>query len=105
MEELMNTFVLLYNGGTAPSSPEEGAKSMKVWQAWFEKLGKTIVDAGKPFGQGKVVTSSGVRDGAHAANGYTIVQAESLTAAATIARGCPIIADGGEVQVFETMAM
>jgi hypothetical protein len=101
----MNTFVLLYNGGKAPSSPEEGAKVMKVWQAWFDKLGKTVVDMGKPFGQGKTVTSSGIKDGAHASNGYTIVQAESLAAAATIAKGCPIISDGGEVQVFETMAM
>jgi hypothetical protein len=101
----MNTFVLLYNGGKAPSSPEEGAKSMKIWQAWFEKLGKSVVDAGKPFGQGKTVTSSGISDGAHASNGYTILQAESLSSAASIARGCPIIADGGEVQVFETMAM
>ncbi len=101
----MNTFVFLYNGGKAPSSPEEGAKVMKVWQTWFDKLGKTIVDAGKPFGQGKTVTSSGIRDGAHASNGYTIIQADNLSAAATIARGCPLVADGGEVQVFETMAM
>ena len=78
---------------------------MKVWVAWFEKLGKTIVDAGKPFGQGKIVTSSGIRDGANASNGYTIVQAENLSAAAAVAKGCPIIADGGEVQVFETVAM
>jgi hypothetical protein len=101
----MNTFVLLYKGGKAPSSPEEGAKSMKVWMAWFDKLGKTVVDMGKPFGQGKVVTSSGIRNGANASNGYSIIQADSLPAAATVAKGCPLIADGGEVQVFETMAM
>jgi putative intracellular protease/amidase len=101
----MNTFVLLYKGGKAGSTPAEAEKIMKVWMGWFEKLGKTIVDPGKPFGQGKVVTSSGIRDGANASNGYTIIQADNLSAAAAVAKGCPIIADGGEVQVFETMAM
>jgi len=101
----MNTFVLLYKGGKTGSTPAEMEKIMKVWMGWFEKLGSAIVDAGKPFGQGKVVTSSGIRDGANASNGYTIIQADNLSAAATVAKGCPIIADGGEVQVFETVAM
>ncbi|MGA2641155.1 MAG: hypothetical protein ABSG21_09660 [Spirochaetia bacterium] len=101
----MNTYVLLYKGGKAGSNPSEVEKIMKVWMGWFEKLGKTLVDGGKPFGQGKTVTASGIHDGANASNGYTIIQAENLTAAAAVAKGCPIIADGGEVQVFETVAM
>jgi hypothetical protein len=101
----MNTYVLLYKGGKAGATPAEAEKIMKVWMGWFEKLGTTLVDGGKPFGQGKTVTSSGIRDGANASNGYTIIQADNLPAAAAVAKGCPIIGDGGEVQVFETVAM
>jgi hypothetical protein len=101
----MKPFVLLYKGGKAGSTPAEAEKMMKVWTQWFTKLGKTVVDMGQPFGQGKTITAKGVKDGANASNGYTIIQAESLNEAAGIAKGCPIIADGGEVQVFETMAM
>jgi hypothetical protein len=101
----MKTYVLLYKGGKAGANPAEAQKIMKVWMGWFEKLGKTLVDGGKPFGQGKTVTSSGVRDGANASNGYSIIQADNLSAAAATASGCPIIADGGEVQVFETVSM
>ncbi len=105
LEDHMKPFVLLYRGGTAGSTPAEAEKIMKVWTQWFEKLGGALVDGGKPFGQGKVVTSAGVRDGANASNGYSVIQAESLSDAAGLAKGCPIVADGGEVQVFETMAM
>ncbi|MGA2479019.1 MAG: hypothetical protein ABSG63_09765 [Spirochaetia bacterium] len=101
----MKPFVLLYKGGKAGSTPAEAEKIMKVWMQWFEKLGSSLVDGGKPFGLGKIVTAKGVKDGANASNGYSVIQAESLNAAAGLAKGCPIIADGGEVQVFETVAM
>jgi hypothetical protein len=35
-------------------------------------------------------------------NGYTIVSADSLDAAAELAKGCPILDDGGSVSVYET---
>jgi hypothetical protein len=101
----MKPFVLLYKGGKAGSTPAEAEKIMKVWMQWFEKLGKSVVDAGKPFGPGKTITAKGVHDGANASNGYTIIQAENLSDATALAKGCPLIGDGGEVQVFETMAM
>jgi hypothetical protein len=101
----MKPFVLLYKGGKAGSTPAEAEKIMKVWMQWFEKLGSSLVDGGKPFGLGKIVTAGGIKDGANASNGYSVIQAENLSAAAGLAKGCPIISDGGEVQVFETVAM
>ena len=65
----MKPFVLLYKGGKAGSTPAEAEKIMKVWMQWFDKLGKTLVDGGKPFGAGKTVTAKGVHDGATASNG------------------------------------
>ena len=103
----MKKFLVLYSGGKAPTTPQEGEASMRVWRAWFEKLGDKVVEAGAPFGGSKSVNGSGVQDGAsgNISNGYSILQANDLAAAAGIVKQCPIIAEGGKVHVFEVMAM
>ena len=45
----MKKFLVLYSGGKAPSTPQEGEASTKAWMAWFGKLGKVVVEAGAPF--------------------------------------------------------
>ncbi len=103
----MKKFLVLYSGGKAPSTPQEGEASMKEWRAWFGKLGSAVVEAGAPVGGSKVVNGAGVQDGAggNISNGYSVLQADDLAGAAKILKSCPIIADGGTVHVFELMAM
>ena len=103
----MKKFVVLYSGGKAPTTPQEGEASMKVWQKWFDGLGKSVVEAGAPFGGSKTLSGSGVQDGAsgNVSNGYSIVQADDLAGAARLVKACPMIADGGKVHIFELMAM
>ena len=103
----MKQFLVLYSGGKAPSTPQEGEASMKEWQAWFGKLGGAVVQAGAPFGGSRVVSASGVQEGTggNISNGYSIFQADDLAGAARISKGCPIIAEGGKVHVFDLMAM
>ena len=45
-----------------------------------------------------------VRDGpvGTMASGYTVVKADSLDAEAGMAQGCPVLASGGQVSVYET---
>ena len=80
---------------------------MKAWDAWFKKLGKVVVEAGAPFGKSKTVSSSGIQDGGsgNVSNGYSIVEASDLGAAAKLVNACPIVAEGGKVHVFELMEM
>jgi len=103
----MKLFLVLYSGGKAPSTPQEGETSMKEWRAWFVKLGSAVVAAGAPVGGSKVVSASGVQEGAggNISNGYSILQADDLAGAAKIVKTCPIIAEGGKVHVFDLMAM
>jgi hypothetical protein len=103
----MKKFLVLYSGGKAPTTPQEGEASMKTWQAWFGKLGTAVVEAGAPFGASKCLSNGGVQDGSggNISNGYSIFQADDLAGAARIIKGCPIIADGGKVHVFDLMAM
>jgi hypothetical protein len=104
----MAEFVLLYEGGSMPESEKEQAKVMKAWEAWFATIGSDLKDGGKPFASAKTVSSDGsVRDGHGGSHfsGYTIVTADSLAAAADIAKGSPVLEGGGSVRVYETIDM
>jgi hypothetical protein len=103
----MTKFVFAYHGGKAPESPEEGAKVMAAWQAWFGSMGDAVVDGGNPVGPSKTVSAGGVADdgGSNPLSGYTLIDAADIDAAVKHAQGCPILSDGGSVEVAEAMEM
>jgi len=80
---------------------------MAEWGAWYEKLGEAIVDGGNPFGPSMSVSSDGsATEGAKGGlTGYTILSADSLSVAADQAKGCPVLASGGDVEVYEALEM
>lgn len=99
----MTNYVLVYHGGAMPESPEEGAKVMQAWTAWFGKLGDALVDGGNPASKSRTIAADGsVRDDASGPSGYSIIKADSLDAAVALAKGCPVLEGGASVQVVET---
>jgi hypothetical protein len=100
----MANFLLIYTGGGA-ATPEERQKVLPLWGEWMSKLGDKFVDPGNPIGHAKNVSNGGsVHDGSAsnpAATGYSILKADSLNAAAELAKGCPILQSGGKVTVYE----
>jgi hypothetical protein len=66
------------------------------------------LDLGGPFApQGKKVAPDGSvsdlpMDGSP--SGYSIFEADSLDAAVEMAKGCPILVDGGKITVQETFS-
>ena len=104
----MPKYVLAYHGGGMPESEEEQAATMAAWGAWFETLGSAIVDGGNPISQTKTVASDGsVSDGggANPLSGYSLINADSIDAAAALAGGCPVLEVGGSVEVAEAIDM
>ena len=104
----MANFVLIYSGGSAGATEAERAKAMDAWGAWFGKLGEKVVDHGNPFSaHSKNLANGGVHDGAVGtpATGYSIIKADSLSAAADLAKGCPVLQGGGKITVYETTPM
>lgn len=103
----MKKFIVLYSGGKAPTTPQEGEASMKVWTAWFGRLGKAVVETGAPFAGSKTVSSSGAQEGpsGNVSNGYSLLQADDLSGAARLVKDCPVIAEGGKVHVFDLAEM
>ena len=50
-----------------------------------------------------VAPDGSISEGASSAlTGYSILQADSLSSAAETAKGCPVLARGGSVEVYET---
>ena len=102
----MARFVYLYSGGQVAESPEAQAESMRVWGAWFGALGDAVVDIGNPFGAASTLTAEGATTGgASTLGGYSIVEAASLDDAASKAGGCPVLASGGSVEVYQAIPM
>jgi hypothetical protein len=102
----MADYVLLFQGGAMPEGEEAQKQVMSAWEAWFTELGSAVKDTGNPFsGQAKTILADGsVTDGSGggSASGYSILTADSLDAATTLAKGCPVLQGGANIMVFET---
>jgi len=99
----MANYVLVYHGGGMPETPEEGAKVMQAWNAWFAELGDAVVDGGNPASATRTIAPDGsVSDDASGPSGYSILKADSLDAAVALAKGCPVLQGGASIQVVET---
>jgi len=102
----MANYLYVYYGGMMAATPEAQKKSMDAWTTWFGKLGKAVVDMGAPTRPGKLVAKGGVKDiGANPVTGYTIVQADNISAAVKMAQDCPSIPEGGQVGIYEIGSM
>jgi hypothetical protein len=102
----MTKFVFAYTGGSTPETKEEQDAVMNAWMGWFGQLGAAVVDGGAPFGPSATISgSSSSAGGASGLTGYSIVEAADLAAATEMGKGCPVIAAGGAVEVYESMPM
>jgi hypothetical protein len=102
----MAKYLFAYTGGGGMAQTDaEREAAMAAWGGWFGSLGQAIVDGGNPFGPSATVTNGGsVSDGASAGlSGYSVVSADSLSAASELAKSCPVLAAGGTVEVYETI--
>ena len=103
----MAKYLFTYHGGSGmPETQEEVDQVMAAWGAWFGALGAAVLDGGNPTGGVKTVTAGGVSDqGASGVTGYGLFEAASHDAAVEMAKGCPVLAGGGTVEVHETIDM
>jgi hypothetical protein len=106
----MKEFLLLFRNAPdtqSRPSPEDLQNISKPWQDWMASIaaqGK-LADRGNRLGfEGATVRNNTQTDGPYAeikeiVLGYTIVNAESLEEAVELAKGCPVISIGGNVEV------
>ena len=98
-------YLLAYTGGGMAQTEAEREAAMVAWRDWLGGLGEALVDAGNPFGPSSSATAEGTAGGAVSSGltGYSIVKADDLAAATGLAKGCPIFAGGGGVDVYEAI--
>ena len=99
-------YVMLVYGPMAENEAERAA-GMAEMAAWYRTLGPALVDPGSPFtGSVKTVSQRGIKDGpiGSQATGFNIVEAPSLTAAADMAKGCPLLQAGRQIAVYEAFS-
>ena len=102
----MSKYALIYSGGAMAQTPQEQQAAMQAWTEWFGTLGDAVVEVGNPFGPSASVSGDGVTSpGGLGASGYSLINATSLDDATGLAKGGPIIASGGAVDVCEALEM
>lgn len=102
----MAKFMFVYQGGGEMSAdPAEHAKAMEAWGAWYGTLGDAVADGGAPFAGSTSVSPSGRSAATSGLSGFSIVSASSLDAAAAMTNGCPVLTNGGTVDVYECIDM
>lgn len=96
----MANYVLAYTGGGMAQTDAEREAAMAAWGSWFQELGQAIVNPGNPFGASASVSGGQAKTGL---TGYSVLTAADLAAATELAKGCPVLANGGSVDVYEAM--
>lgn len=105
------TFMLLLRGGVSNRdlSAEQLQRQIERYMSWIDKLrreGRFV--AGEPLAEeGKVLSGKNagtITDGPFSESkeevgGYFIIRAKDLEAAVELAKGCPIFANNGTVEV------
>jgi hypothetical protein len=104
-------FLFVYRNLTetrAAMTPEQMQRQMERWHAWlkegFEKgwlvnPGDALHTEGRVVNAKKVISDGPFVEAKEIVGGFSIVQATSIDAAAEIAKGCPVLLVGGNVEV------
>lgn len=109
----MKEFLMIFRNdpaGVMNLSPEEMQAITQKWLEWIGSIaaqgkladkGNRLVRSGKVVKPGNVVTDGPYAEIKEFVSGYTILKADSYDEAVEIAKGCPIYAVNGNVEVRE----
>lgn len=107
----MAKFLFVYrntNESYGTMSPEEMQQMLQKWQSWISDglrqgwmldAGDGLKREGRVVNARKVVSDGPFIEMKEIVGGFSIVQADTLDAAAELAKGCPIFLRGGSVEV------
>jgi hypothetical protein len=107
----MADFLFVYRNGTdahGKMTPEQMQQHMQKWHDWINEgfrlgwmvnAGDGLKKEGRVVNGKKVVTDGPFVESKEIVGGFSIVRADSLDAAAELAKGCPVLLTGGRVEV------
>lgn len=93
----MSDYIFAYRvPPTVDRGPADSDK-LEDWTAWFNEIGRHIKDPGNPVFTSQTVGAAGDT----VISGYSFITADNLEHATSLAAGCPLLAQGGGVEVGE----
>jgi len=107
----MAKFLFIYRGGDCKMedmSPEQMQQVMQVWNDWIQggmeagwliDGGDALMSGGQVVNPDLTVTDGPFAEAKELVGGYSMVQADSIEAAAELAKTCPVPPNGGSVEV------
>jgi uncharacterized protein YndB with AHSA1/START domain len=91
----MSSYLLTFR---APAGYAPSPDTFDAWSTWQAQLGARLKDRGNP---GFAAAAIGAPAADTTLGGYSLIRAGSLDAAVALARGCPLLAQGGAVEICE----
>ena len=103
----MPQYCITYLGGDEPSIPEEGKQQLSAHWNWLSSLGDSAVSPANPLKNTSTVNSDGsvTSGGKTSISGFTIIEADSMGSALSIAKSCPYLKTGGSLEDSELIQM
>ena len=110
---MMKEFLLLFRtdyDNVSKASPDQAEAMMKKWMDWIggiaaqNKLatrGNRLQSSGRIVKSNNVVTNGPYTDIKESIGGYSIIKANNYDEAVEMAKGCPVLLAGGNVEVRE----
>jgi hypothetical protein len=91
----------------AQATPEQAMAGVQHWIAWSHKLGASLLDPGKPFGQTVRITPTGKGPAQSDIVGMSVLEAPDMEAALALVGDHHHLhwADGCEITVHEEIAI
>jgi hypothetical protein len=113
MKEYLMLFRNETQGGEATPSAEQMKAVMQQWQNWIKAIadkGKysgtnRLLPVGKTLKPGNAITDGPFAEIKEVVGGYLLVKADSLEEAVEMAKTCPNLIYGGNVEVREVMTI
>ncbi len=102
----MPKFLVTYHGSNMPHDAQAMAKAREAFMSWAGRTGRALVEPGAPIAATRTVSSEGTRDGLADGpfNGWSVIEAADLNAAAKLLADHPFIGRGGVLQINEPAA-
>ena len=110
----MAKFLFIYRNSEEAESvvptPEEIQELMTVWGEWMQSAaahdaefhgGDGLQPGGHLIDKQGIVSDGPFVESKEVVGGYNVIEAASYDVAITIAKGCPILSQGGNVEVRE----
>jgi hypothetical protein len=113
----MKDYLLIYRADFSfmgTRTPEEAQANTKRWMDWIGSIaaqnkltdrGNRLDSSGKVLKADNLVTNGPYAEIKETIGGYSIIKADSYEAAIELAKGCPVLTMGGNVEVREISVM